>query len=842
MFKWLIRKQVLFLLGCACWFAGTQTWAQTRVLNNNNGIALLEAIQQGGDIVLNFSSTYIYDPILITKDTVLRAASTLSGPVTISGQNALNIFTVNPGVRFGMERIALVDATNSAGGGALSINQGQVYMTNCIVSNSFSGLNGGAILAVSSDLFMTNCILQQTAAQDGGGIYMDKGKLIALGCQFNGGLGTNRGGAIFLGQAWAALTNCTFSTNNAIGADGTNGLAGASQNGVGKNGGNGETGQDAFGGAIWNDGPLSLDNCQFQQNSALAGDGGDGGAGGAGSYQGGDGGFGGYGGIAKGGAIFNEATGVLKMSNCLFASNRSVGGVGGSGGTKGNGAFTSYSGRGGAGGGSMGGGVFNLGSLVFSGCNFNGGGVTAGNSVGGGTDRKTSFGFDGQDGTLGQGGAVCNLGNLIMINSTICSNTVTAGNAGNGGDGSWKGGNGGDGGHGFGGGIYNHASLAITNCTLVGNGVAAGLQGTNGAGLSSASGGASGTANGGNLASDNGLCIIKNTIIANSTAGTNFFGSLLDAGNNLSSDYSCAFTSANSYSGLAPRLGTLGNYGGNTPAIPLLVRSPAIGKGDPWACPQYDQTGARRAIGLICSIGAYEYDSAHQAKGTLMQGQSPLAGAKIAATSEVYSNTQYTLSAADGTFLISNLFAGTWTFAVQVGDWPGVIAGTQFVSDDLTGLSLSVGYWMSGQTIYNGFGIGNVSLTLTSQTSTNSFSNTTSATGNFAFINLAAGDWNLVVIHPDYQVITQAINIQKDLSNFAILLTPKGGNSNSGQQISFTIQGTPDTSYSVEYATNLIAPVLWVPYSVVRSGASGRIDLVVTNAGTIPQVYYRLKP
>ncbi len=149
---------------------------------------------------------------------------------------------------------------------------------------------------------------------------------------------------------------------------------------------------------------------------------------------------------------------------------------------------------------------------------------------------------------------------------------------------------------------------------------------------------------------------------------------------------------------------------------------------------------------------------------------------------------------------------------------------------------------MSGQTIYNGFGIGNVSLTLTSQTSTNSFSNTTSATGNFAFINLAAGDWNLVVIHPDYQVITQAINIQKDLSNFAILLTPKGGNSNSGQQISFTIQGTPDTSYSVEYATNLIAPVLWVPYSVVRSGASGRIDLVVTNAGTIPQVYYRLKP
>jgi predicted outer membrane repeat protein len=55
-----------------------------------------------------------------------------------------------------------------------------------------------------------------------------------------------------------------------------------------------------------------------------------------------------------------------------------------------------------------------------------------------------------------------------------------------------------------------------------------------------------------------------------------------------------------------PKLGTLGDYGGYTPTIPLLWGSSAIDAGYDAACPAIDQRGVIRPQGAHCDIGATE--------------------------------------------------------------------------------------------------------------------------------------------------------------------------------------------------------------------------------------------
>ena len=55
-----------------------------------------------------------------------------------------------------------------------------------------------------------------------------------------------------------------------------------------------------------------------------------------------------------------------------------------------------------------------------------------------------------------------------------------------------------------------------------------------------------------------------------------------------------------------PLLGTLGDYGGLTQTIPLLVGSSAIDTGNDVVCPTTDQRGVARPQGAHCDIGSYE--------------------------------------------------------------------------------------------------------------------------------------------------------------------------------------------------------------------------------------------
>jgi hypothetical protein len=104
----------------------------------------------------------------------------------------------------------------------------------------------------------------------------------------------------------------------------------------------------------------------------------------------------------------------------------------------------------------------------------------------------------------------------------------------------------------------------------------------------------------------NAVLMLRNSIVANS-AGANYRGGLLvDDGNNFSSDDSCPFTAPGSRSNTDPRLGSLGNYGGMSPTIPLLAGSPAIDAGAEQWCPLIDQRGFPRTLGGHCDAGAFE--------------------------------------------------------------------------------------------------------------------------------------------------------------------------------------------------------------------------------------------
>ena len=98
--------------------------------------------------------------------------------------------------------------------------------------------------------------------------------------------------------------------------------------------------------------------------------------------------------------------------------------------------------------------------------------------------------------------------------------------------------------------------------------------------------------------------VARNTIVANSktSAACFLFVPLNGASaNNLSDDPSCgaSFTVSNKL-----LLGSLGDYGGDTPTVPLLPGSSALGAGA--TCEATDQRGVTRPQGTACDVGAFE--------------------------------------------------------------------------------------------------------------------------------------------------------------------------------------------------------------------------------------------
>ncbi len=435
--------------------------------------------------------------------------------------------------------------------------------------------------------------------------------LTLINLRLASGLSTN-GGAIYNDHGTLRATNCLFRANTANGPDGTDGADGQDDFSIGGWAGNGGDGMPANGGAIYNLGRCELVLCQFEDNRANGGDGGDGGTGGDGGFQGGRGGDGGTAGTGEGGAIYNA--GSLLGTECTFDANHATGGDAGAPGEGGDGGginIITLAGFARAGAGANGGAVLNLGTATFLSCTFVTNVVAGGDATDAFTDA-TGWGRFGHQGGTVKGGAIANGGTLAATNCTFAFNAGIGGNGSNGGEGTeFRAGRGGDGGSALGGALWNGNDTTLVNVTLVGGRVQGGTGGV--AGKDSwerdpfdPRDGVVGIAGGGNLSRTDGRLSLQNCIVSGSIAGGNGHGRLHDAGNNLSSDGTCAFTATGSRNNTDPRLGPFGSYGSSTDVFPPLLNSPAINTGATIPGLDLDQRGVARPQGAEFDIGAVE--------------------------------------------------------------------------------------------------------------------------------------------------------------------------------------------------------------------------------------------
>lgn len=319
-----------------------------------------------------------------------------------------------------------------------------------------------------------------------------------------------------------------------------------------------------------------------------------------------------------GGAVYNR--GVLSAVNCTFLSNSVAGGAGA--------VLAMSSGAGGAGGDGNGGAIANVGELLMSGC------LLAQNVARGGAGAAGSAGFygcpglpggAGGNGGSGNGGAMFNDGVAYLVNDTFAENAASGGDAGSGGSGgppmssscrTGDGAYGGVGGSGYSALYDANGQCYLTNCTVAFNTATRGLGGPGGpAGpwlypypyppLLGAPGG-----NGANGAPGGGFHTtgtrLLNTLLSSNTPA-NGVGTVTDAGHNLSSDASYAFSDPSSRTNTNPTIGVLADNGGLTLTIALLSGSPAIDAGDASGAPATDQRGIARPQGLGLDIGAFEF-------------------------------------------------------------------------------------------------------------------------------------------------------------------------------------------------------------------------------------------
>jgi CSLREA domain-containing protein len=202
------------------------------------------------------------------------------------------------------------------------------------------------------------------------------------------------------------------------------------------------------------------------------------------------------------------------------------------------------------------------------------------------------------------GGAIRNAGTLVLKNASIRGNTASAG---------------------AGGGVANLPGgvLTITNATLTANQAAPNGQGgavaNVGVGLvtlESVTINGNGASSGGAI-HNLGEMRVHNTIIANSTTGTNCVGiPVTSLGYNIDSGSNCFLVQVNpnptDRSNTNPLLQGAMRNGGRSITHALLNGSPAIDGADPLSCPDSDQRGfPRPADGngdmiAACDIGAYE--------------------------------------------------------------------------------------------------------------------------------------------------------------------------------------------------------------------------------------------
>jgi len=495
---------------------------------------------------------------------------TISGPgaanLTISGNNASNIFTITDAAAATRRSVQISGLTLTAGSGGVSgaIDcRENLALTNCVVTgNTAVGAGGGIYMRGAAAYQLTaniqNCTISNNTSFVGGGLslsYCSPGSV--TGCTISGNSAPgNRGGglAVSLGGA-VVVDGCTFSGNSASSGGGLSATGAATALTVRNSTLTGNTATTTSGGAIYSYGStLTVESSTLSSNNA----------------------------VREGAGIYNRGT--LTATNVVISGN-ALNRMGGN--TRGAGLAT-------------------VGAATLTECTISGNTSTSNSyATGGGIFVRSAGGMltmnrctvSGNTATntgaavSSFGGGISCAGGMNITNCTISGNTIVdAAPQAYGGAGI---------------GIYNDTASTISNCTITNNRDMAGDGG------------------GGLYHTTNAMypsLTVQSCIIAGNTTITAGAEPDMKAGmiTNVTNSLIGAFigvtpltTDTNNIKGtpaapIDPLLGPLANNGSTTQTHALLAGSPALDTGANPLSLTTDQRGALRTAGSGTDIGAVE--------------------------------------------------------------------------------------------------------------------------------------------------------------------------------------------------------------------------------------------
>ena len=164
------------------------------VNNASNGeqINFNPPLTGGNTITLNPAN----GPLAITKNITIAGPG--SSQVTVSGGNAVGVFTVNSSVTATISGLTISNGSATNGGG-IYINNGHLTVKNCTFTGNQASSDGGAIYSNANpgSFTVTNSTFTNNTATSQGGAIWAQGTFTISGSTFTGNSATAVGGGIF---------------------------------------------------------------------------------------------------------------------------------------------------------------------------------------------------------------------------------------------------------------------------------------------------------------------------------------------------------------------------------------------------------------------------------------------------------------------------------------------------------------------------------------------------------------------------------------------------------------------------------------------------------------------
>jgi CSLREA domain-containing protein len=221
----MMMVMMLGLLGGAVATARAAVYTVTNTADSGAG-SLRDAISQANaspdndTINTSVTGTITLGGTELTIDN--NGTLTINGPganqLTVSGNNASRVFSINGGANATISGITITGGNISgASGGGIYNQSGTLNLTNCAVSGNTSNSFGGGIYNQSGTVNLTNSTVSGNSSSEGGGIFTNYFSTLNLTNSTVSSNTAGLGGGIYNNGANAAtnLINSTISGNSA---------------------------------------------------------------------------------------------------------------------------------------------------------------------------------------------------------------------------------------------------------------------------------------------------------------------------------------------------------------------------------------------------------------------------------------------------------------------------------------------------------------------------------------------------------------------------------------------------------------------------------------------------